>query len=136
MGKKSRNRSEIITVKTLLEPNKSHRPMSKQSTVICYPPHDTGSWTLTSGWSHTNEKSSEVLGGFGGLAQAKVTRCPCTAIGEKLCPVSHGLVAAARRLGSAEPSTPVPRSRRENQRGATQPMVVNYSPPKLLPASK
>ena len=76
MGKKSRNRSEIITVKTLLAPNKSHRPMSKQSTVICYPPHDTGSWTLTSGWSHTNEKSSEVLGGFGGLAQAKVTRCP------------------------------------------------------------
>ena len=33
MGKKPQNRSEIITVKTLLKPNRSHRPMRKQSDI-------------------------------------------------------------------------------------------------------
>lgn len=93
MGKKPRTRAEIMTAKTLLEPNKSHRPVRKPSMGIRYPPRDTGS--RTSGWSHTNKESSEVLEGARGLAQAKVTRYPFPPGGDKLYPAFHSLAAAA-----------------------------------------
>ena len=93
MGKKPRTRAEIMAAKTLLEPNKSHRPVRKPSMGIRYPPRDTGS--RTSGWSHTNKESSEVLEGARGLAQAKVTRYPFPPGGDKLYPAFHSLAAAA-----------------------------------------